>query len=49
MKALPRGLNPIAKRVRAFIINGYRFHYIDREIQSKNQNFGVMVEADGEI
>ena len=48
MKALARGCNPITKRVKAFIINGYRFHSLDHGIQRKNQNFGIMVEADGE-
>jgi len=47
VKALAHGLSPIAKRVKAFITNDYRFHSTDREIESKNQNFSIMVEVDG--
>jgi len=48
LKALARGLNPIAKRFKGFIINGYRFHTKDLE-KKRTQNSGVMVEVEGEI
>ena len=49
LKALARGLNPIAIRFKGFIINGYRFHTKDLEKKRRTQNSGVMVEVEGEI
>ena len=47
-KALAGGLNPIAKSVKSFIDNGYEFQTIQRERYQKAQNYGVMVEVDGQ-
>ena len=42
-----RGPNSIVKRMKGFIINGYRFHTQMRDKSKKTQNFGVMVEVEG--
>lgn len=39
--------NSIAKRMKEFVINGYRFHTQARDKSKKTQNYGVMVEAEG--
>ena len=46
-KTLACGLNPIAKSIKSFVINGYKFHTVHRERYRKTQNSEVMVEADG--
>ena len=48
MKALAGGLNPVAKSVKSFIVNGYKFQIVHRERYQKTQNSGVMVEANGQ-
>ena len=47
-KALASGLNTVAKSVKSFIVNGYKFQTVHRERYRKTQNSGVMVEADGQ-
>lgn len=48
-KALAGGLSNRGKRIKSFIINGYKFDTVDRERFRKTQNSGVMVEADGQV
>ncbi|XP_057794604.1 uncharacterized protein LOC131010913 [Salvia miltiorrhiza] len=43
--ALARGPNSYAKRYKAFMINGFKFHTKDQEIYRKTQNSGVVVEV----
>jgi len=45
--ALARGPSTYVKKYKAFIINGYRFHTKDRELQRNTQNSGVVVEVIG--
>jgi len=45
--ALARGPSTYVKKYKAFLINGYRFHTKDRELQRNTQNFGVVVEVIG--
>ena len=47
-KALAGGLNPAAKRLKSFVVNGYKFETLHRERYRKAQNSGVMVDADGQ-
>ena len=47
LKAVAQGPNSIVKRMKAFNINGYRFHTQARDETKKTQNYGVMVEANG--
>ena len=47
-KALAGGLNPIAKSIKSFIVNGYIFQTVHHERYQKTRNSGVMVEADGQ-
>jgi len=47
LKALFHGPNSMAKRMKAFTINGYRFHTEGRDKSKTTQNYGVMVEAEG--
>jgi len=47
-KALAAGLNPVAKSVKSFIVNGYKFQIVHHERYRKTQNSRVMVEADGQ-
>ena len=47
LRAVAQGPNSIVKRMKAFNINGYRFHTQARDETKKTQNYGVMVEADG--
>lgn len=44
-RALSRGPNPVGKRYRGFIINGFRFHVKSIENRRKTQNSGVVVTA----
>ena len=49
LKAVAQGPNSIVKRMKAFNINGYRFHTQAWDETKKTQNYGVMVEADGNL
>ncbi|PKA46420.1 hypothetical protein AXF42_Ash020311 [Apostasia shenzhenica] len=46
--ALARGPNNIVKKHSGFVINGYRYHTKEREMNRKTQNSGVLVEVDDE-
>jgi len=37
----------MAKRMKAFIVNGYRFHTEVGDKSKATQNYGVMVEVEG--
>ena len=45
--ALAHSPSTYVKKYKAFIINGYRFHTKDRELQRSTQNSGVAVEVNG--
>jgi len=45
-KALACGLNPVAKSLKTFVVNGYKFQTVHCERYRKIQNSWVMVEAD---
>ncbi|KAL3834255.1 hypothetical protein ACJIZ3_008991 [Penstemon smallii] len=45
LRALARGPNPVGKRYRGFIVNGFRFHVKSCEIRKKTQNSGLVVTA----
>ena len=47
LRALFHGPNSMAKRMKAFTINGYRFHTEARDRSKATQNYGVMVEVEG--
>ena len=47
-KALAGGLNLVAKRLKSFVVNGYKFQTVHCERYRKAQNSGVMVDADGQ-
>ena len=46
--ALSWGPHTYAKRYKAFLLNGFRFHTKDHEEQRRTQNLGVVVEVEGE-
>lgn len=46
LRALAHGPNPVGKRYRGFIINGFRFHVKRFEIYRKTQNSGLVVTAE---
>ncbi|XP_074298325.1 uncharacterized protein LOC141629182 [Silene latifolia] len=48
-KALAGGLTRNGKRMTGYMINGYKFQTVYRELHRKTQNYGIMVEADGHI
>lgn len=45
LRALARGPNPVGKRYRGFIINGFRFHVKNCETRRRTQNSGVVITA----
>ena len=47
-KALAYGLNPVAKSLKSFAINGYKFQTAHHKRYRKTQNSRVMVQADGQ-
>jgi len=52
LRAMAQGSNSIVKTMKAFNINGYRFHTQALDETKKKtppQNYGVMVEADGKL
>ncbi|XP_056690171.1 uncharacterized protein [Spinacia oleracea] len=46
-KALAGGLHSYGRKLKGYIINGYKFLSTDRDCRLLTQNSGVMVEADG--
>ncbi|XP_056685679.1 uncharacterized protein [Spinacia oleracea] len=47
-RALAGGLNYYGRKLKGFMINGYKFLSTDRDCRLLTQNSGIMVEADGE-
>jgi len=47
LKAVAQGPNSIFKKMKAFNINGYRFHTQAQDETKKTQNYGAMIEAYG--
>lgn len=47
-KSLAGGLSNHCKIMKSVFINGYKIDTMDREQHRKNQNSGIMVEADGQ-
>ncbi|XP_021728453.1 uncharacterized protein LOC110695539 [Chenopodium quinoa] len=47
-KILAGGLNCYGRKMKGFMINGYKFQIMDRDSRLTSQNSGIMVEADGE-
>ncbi|XP_056695364.1 uncharacterized protein [Spinacia oleracea] len=47
-KALAGGLHSYGRKLKGYIINGYKFLSTDRDCRLLTQNSGIMVEADGE-
>ena len=41
LKELSRGPSSVARRFSGYVINGYRFHTVEREARRKTQNSGV--------
>ncbi|XP_056698013.1 uncharacterized protein [Spinacia oleracea] len=47
-KSLAGGLYCYGRKLKGFIINGFKFLSMDRDCRLLTQNYGIMVEADGE-
>ncbi|XP_056699452.1 uncharacterized protein [Spinacia oleracea] len=47
-KALAGGLHSYGRKLKGYIINGYKFLSTDRDCRVLTQNSGIMDEADGE-
>ncbi|XP_056688561.1 uncharacterized protein [Spinacia oleracea] len=47
-KALAGGLHSYGRKLKGYIINGYKFLSTDRDSRLLTQNSGIMVEADGD-
>ncbi|XP_056685764.1 uncharacterized protein [Spinacia oleracea] len=47
-KALAGGLHSYGRKLKGYIINGYKFLSTDRDCRRLTQNSGIIVEADGE-
>ncbi|XP_016195511.1 uncharacterized protein LOC107636523 [Arachis ipaensis] len=45
LKELSRGPSSVARKFSGYIINGYRFHTVEREARRKTQNSGVTLTA----
>ncbi|XLU34499.1 hypothetical protein S245_070565, partial [Arachis hypogaea] len=45
LKELSRGPSSVARKFFGYIINGYRFHTVEREARRKTQNSGVTLTA----
>ncbi|MCI62315.1 hypothetical protein A2U01_0083572, partial [Trifolium medium] len=41
LKELSKGPNDVVKRFSGYLVNGYRFHTMEREARRKTQNSGV--------